>query len=137
MIAGKYSRTTVPLAAITQIRSSGDGKSAVVDLVDGNTVTYPANEIATLLENTVQASFPSNGAKRISTIVDDNMKPCDVELQEIIGFYIDAAGELRAVTMEGPIEDPTILFADGHVERFEGWWKTLNDYKHALLAGDL
>jgi prepilin-type processing-associated H-X9-DG protein len=62
------------------------------------------------------------------------MKPIGTWQRSILGFYIDAAGELRVVTMDGNFGEPTILFADGHVERFEERWETLEKYEKQLIA---
>src|SRR4051794_27076599 len=117
MIIGEYNRRSVMLSAVARVERSHDFKKVLVHTTDGETESFEGTEFDAVLRHTVQASFEANGAQLITKIYDENMKACDVELRAIVGFYIDAAGELRAVTMDGNTGDAAvILFADGHVE---------------------
>lgn len=134
MIIGEHARRAIMLSAIISVERSHDHKKAIVHTSSGESETYDVSEFDSALRSTVQASFPADGAVLLVTTYDDYMKPCDVWRRAILGFYLDATAELRAVTIDGNVgDDAVILFADGHVEQFEERWDTLDDYKRHLV----
>lgn len=134
MIIGEHHKKSVMLSAVVSVDYSHDRKRATVTTVDGDTATYDSTELDGALRSTIQASFPADGAKWLQPIYNDQMKIVDVELRSILGFIIDATGELRAVTTDGNMPDPTLLFPDGRVERFEESWPNLDAYRAYLIG---
>jgi len=133
LVIGQYCNVTIPLSAVKALRSTTDNR-VQVELLDGDTETYASSEIDTALSNTIQTTFPADGAQWLTTLHDEQGKPEDVEARTILAFAIDARGELVAITRDGIVDEPTILFADGHVEYYEQRWDTLDAYK-AQLTG--
>lgn len=133
MIIGPYARKSVPLTAIKSFTSTMDGKVQVTCL-DGDTTVFSQNEVDAALKNTIQVTMPANGAQALETIWSTDLtKPEDVEGRAILGFGVDGRGQTVAITRDAILDEPVILFADGHVETFEQRWNTLEEYKRHLI----
>lgn len=133
MIIGPYARKSVPLTAIKSFASTSDGKVQVTYL-DGDTDVFGENDVDAALKNTMQVTMPADGAQVLETIWSAEFKkPEDVGARAILGFGVDGRGQTVAITLDGIVDEPVILFADGHVEAFEQRWSTLEEYRRHLI----
>ena len=133
MIIGQFSDVKIPFSSVEKIVRKGHRKDETftVHTRDGDTFEYEESSITAALEKTIQASFHSNGAQLIEYWHDEDGSTM-FDLTTILGFVIDATGQLHAITISGNFNEPTILFPDGHVEKFEQRWDNLDDYKREV-----
>lgn len=133
MIIGQHTRTLIPLSSVEKIVRKGEwkDKAFIVHTKDGDRVEYEEHSIDTALQNAVQASFQSNGAQMIEPWFDEDGSAM-FDVTNILGFTLDATGALHAITISGSFDEPTILFPDGHVEKYEQRWDSFDDYKREV-----
>ena len=135
MIIGRFSRTKIPMSRVARIVQIGEWKDKKVRVhtIEGESFDFDERDLELGLENTVQATVPGGGAKLIEYWQDEDGS-ANFDLTEILCFTIDAMGNRHVLTLNDTYGEPTILFPDGHVERFERQWATFDEFKREITT---
>jgi hypothetical protein len=104
-----------------------------VHTIDEDHFDFDERDVDMGLRNTIQATIPGNGAKLIERWSDED-GTTNFDLTEILCFTIDALGEYHAITLNDTHDEPTVLFPDGHVEKYEQQWATLDEFKREVVT---